>query len=339
MGNLTGDGTNTYTWDARDRLTSITGGVAATFAYDPFGRRTRKTISAQTTDYLYDGNNPVQELSGGAVLANLLTSLGIDEYFTRTDGSGRRSLLGDALGSILALTDDAGVVQTSYTYEPFGQTAVTGQANGNPLQYTGRENDGTGLYYYRARYYSPTRQRFIAQDPIGLAGGDANLYAYAGDSPIAFVDPFGLDRADRLEFSTFGGLQLRASGPFGGVDVSIGFRSGTERLGRGRIEGFANARALATGGAAAGRGFFVGAALRDVSKVAGLTEVFVDTPLGGISLLFEGHQVVGAALAGPSKGLAAGVSASTFPGVEVARGIEFPTDLSPYLFRPVGNGK
>jgi RHS repeat-associated protein len=190
--NLIGDGVNTFTWDARDRLTSISGGVAATFAYDPFGRRTRKAISGQTTDYLYDWDNPVQELSGGVVLANLLTGLGIDEYFTRTDGSGRRSLLGDALGSILALTDDAGVVQTSYTYEPFGATTVSGQSNANPLQYTARENDGTGLYYYRARYYSPARGRFMGEDPVGFAGGDANLYAYVRNNPLQFVDPFGL---------------------------------------------------------------------------------------------------------------------------------------------------
>jgi len=56
---------------------------------------------------------------------------------------------------------------------------------------TGRENDGTGLYFYRARYYSPTYQRFIAQDPIGFKGGDANLYAYVHDSPPVLTDPFG----------------------------------------------------------------------------------------------------------------------------------------------------
>jgi RHS repeat-associated protein len=191
-GNLTGDGTNTYSWDARNRLASITGGVAAAFAYDPLGRRTRKIISGQATDFLYDGDNPVQELSGGTVLANLLTGLGIDEYFTRTDGSGRRTLLGDALGSILALTDDAGVVQTSYTYEPFGNTTVTGSANGNSLQYTGRENDGTGLYYYRARYYHPGLQRFVSEDPIRFADGDVNLYAYVLNAPTVYIDPLGL---------------------------------------------------------------------------------------------------------------------------------------------------
>jgi RHS repeat-associated protein len=191
-GNLTGDGTNTYSWDARNRLATISGGTVASFQYDPLGRRTRKTIAGQTTDFLYDGDNPVQELSGGTVLANLLTGLGIDEYFTQTDGSGRRTLLGDALGSILALTDDAGVVQTAYTYEPFGQVTVTGQGNTNPFQFTGRENDGTGLYYYRARYYSPGRQHFVAEDPIGFSAGDANLYAYVGNEPISSTDPLGL---------------------------------------------------------------------------------------------------------------------------------------------------
>lgn len=46
------------------------------------------------------------------------------------------------------------------------------------FQYTSRENDGTGLYYYRARYYSPEMQRFISEDPIRLWGGDINYFAY-----------------------------------------------------------------------------------------------------------------------------------------------------------------
>jgi RHS repeat-associated protein len=192
-GNLTGDGTNTYTWDARNRLATISEGTTASFQYDPFGRRTRKVIAGQTTDFLYDDRNPVQELSGGTVLGNLLTGLGIDEYFTRTDGSGRRTLLGDALGSILALTDDAGTVQTTYTYEPFGNTAAAGQSNGNSFQYTGRENDVTSLYYYRARYYHPTFQRFVSEDPIGFQGGDVDLYSFVRQDPIGFVDPLGLN--------------------------------------------------------------------------------------------------------------------------------------------------
>jgi RHS repeat-associated protein len=64
-------------------------------------------------------------------------------------------------------------------------------ANANTLQYTGRDNDGTGLQYNRARYYSPSLGRFISEDPIGFAGGDVNLYAYVGNSPTNYVDPNG----------------------------------------------------------------------------------------------------------------------------------------------------
>jgi RHS repeat-associated protein len=75
--------------------------------------------------------------------------------------------------------------------EPFGTSTVTGQTNTNSYQYTGRENDGTGLDYYRARYYSPSRQRFIREDPIGFASGDPNLYGYVFNSPVNLTDPSG----------------------------------------------------------------------------------------------------------------------------------------------------
>jgi RHS repeat-associated protein len=75
----------------------------------------------------------------------------------------------------LALTDSAGLVRGEYTYEPFGKTTATGAASTNAFKYTGREDNVTGLYYYRARYYHPTLQRFISEGPIGFTGGDVNL--------------------------------------------------------------------------------------------------------------------------------------------------------------------
>ena len=77
-------------------------------------------------------------------------------------------------------------------YDPFGMATVTGTGSTNSYQFTGREHDGTGLVYYRARYYSPVLQRFLSEDPIGFAGGDANLYAYVFNSPTNFTDPSGL---------------------------------------------------------------------------------------------------------------------------------------------------
>jgi RHS repeat-associated protein len=161
----------------------------ASFQYDPFGRRTSKTIGGTTTSFLYDGVNTIQEVIGGANTANSLSG-GIDEVFQRTDSSGARSFLRDALGSTLALADSTGTVQTSYSFEPFGNTSVTGTATSNSFGYTGRELDAGSLYYYRARYYNPGLQRFASEDPIRFRGG-LNFYPYVFNSPTNGTDPFG----------------------------------------------------------------------------------------------------------------------------------------------------
>lgn len=154
------------------------------------GRRSAKTVNGTATNFLYDGPNTVQELASGAPTANLLTGLGVDETYSRADGVGVRSYLSDALGSTIALTDASDTIKTSYKYEPYGNTSVTGEVSTNAAQYTGRENDGTGLYFYRARYYHAGFSRFVTEDPIGLSGGE-NLYAYVYGNPINLTDPSG----------------------------------------------------------------------------------------------------------------------------------------------------
>jgi RHS repeat-associated protein len=191
-GNLTSDGTNSLTWDARNHLVSMTAtGLNASFQYDALGRRINKTVNGTSTSFLYDGLNVVQEQVGGTPTANMLTGLGVDEVFMRADSSGGSGLLTDALGSTIGLADTSGTVQTEYTYDPFGQTTQSGGAGTNLSQYNRRENDGTGLYYYRARYYSSTLQRFISEDPAGFQGG-INLYGYVGNNPVSGRDPLGL---------------------------------------------------------------------------------------------------------------------------------------------------
>ena len=214
-GNLTNDGTSSYTWSARNQLAAV---GSSGFAYDSFGRRTQ---NAAGTGFLYDGVNPIQELSGSTAIANLLTSPFIDEVLSRTDSSGTSSFLSDGVGSTVALTGSSGTVQTQYTYEPFGKTSSSGSSSGNKFQFTGRENDGTGLYYYRARYYSPALQRFISEDPI-RAGG--NFYEYANGNPVLFVDPLGLDATNW--FNSSGGRPLYngpTNGNWGGKNWSGGW--------------------------------------------------------------------------------------------------------------------
>jgi RHS repeat-associated protein len=185
-GNMTSDGTNSYGWNARNQLSSVNGG--SSLQYDPFGRRIRDLAGVS---YLYDGQNFIQELSGSSPIANLLTG-GLDEVFSRTDSLGSRYFATDELGSTLALSDSSGSTQTQFTYDPFGNTAVSGSSPHSTIEYTGRENDSSGLYFLRARYYSPSFGRFISEDPIGFFGGDTNLYAYVGNDPTDFTDPLGL---------------------------------------------------------------------------------------------------------------------------------------------------
>ena len=192
-GNMLGDGNNTYNWNARDQLSSVTQSHATlpAFTYDAFGRRQKKTLGSAVTSYLYDGANTVQELAGASPSANILTGLGVDEVFQRTEGSTTRAFLSDALGSALALADSSGAVQTSYTYAPYGDTTASGATSNNTSDFTGRENDADGLYYYRARYYNPVFSRFVTEDPLEFGAGDPDLFGYVRNSPTNFVDPNG----------------------------------------------------------------------------------------------------------------------------------------------------
>ena len=171
-GNLTNDGTNTYSWDSRNHLTGISGGSTASFVYDGVGRRQEKVINSATTQFVYDGLNPLQELDGAStpnVTANLLTGLAIGEYYTRSDSTNNLStFLRDDSGSTVGLVGSPGTIATSYIYQPSGATSTSGASSGNLLQFRGRENDAGTLYYYNARYYSPTNSVLLNSSPSGF---------------------------------------------------------------------------------------------------------------------------------------------------------------------------
>jgi RHS repeat-associated protein len=99
--------------------------------------------------------------------------------------------LADALGSVVALMDSNRVIQTSYAYEPFGQSTSHGSPITNPFTFTGREDDKTAMYYYRARYYHPALGRFVGEDPATFVLS-ANFYAMVGNDPLNYRDPLGL---------------------------------------------------------------------------------------------------------------------------------------------------
>ncbi|MCG8506344.1 MAG: hypothetical protein MI755_17200 [Sphingomonadales bacterium] len=178
-GNLTSDGANLFGYDSQNRLVSaemVGAGVDATYDYGPENRRFRKTVNASITSYAYDGGEAIAEYSGFGGAATLLRRYvygpGIDEpvlkieYNTGGAETGRLFYHADHQGSVIALSTTAGALSESFIYSPFGETSDS--LSGNPYRYTGRRLDEeTGLYYYRARYYSPIIGRFLSPDPIG----------------------------------------------------------------------------------------------------------------------------------------------------------------------------
>jgi RHS repeat-associated protein len=89
----------------------------------------------------------------------------------------------------------------SYSYDVYGQPAITDEFGngitvsdiGNSHMFTGRRWDNeSGLYFFRARHYSPVLGRFMQMDPVGPFSLETNLYAYAQNRPSDLTDPLGL---------------------------------------------------------------------------------------------------------------------------------------------------
>lgn len=200
-GNLTSDGVNSYVYDAENRLVSRSGGIA--LAYDPNGRLSQVSGgTAGTTRFLYDGDTLVAEYDGaGNLLRRYVhgTDPAADDPLIWYEGSGlgsRRSLLADHQGSIIAAADAGGNAVGIGAYDAWGVPNSTSVTNVGRFGYTGQAwNAELGMWYYKARFYSPMLGRFLQTDPVGYKGG-VNLYAYALNDPMDLTDPPGTDPGD-----------------------------------------------------------------------------------------------------------------------------------------------
>jgi len=193
--NLTFDGTFTFGYDAENRLISAVGaGNTAAYTYDAQGRRKTRTVNGTTTVFVTDaGNREVLEYDGasGAILRWYAYGLGSNDVLNQMNvaAATRATLVPDIQGSVIASLDSATATLTKIGYLPYGKSASAVGTFGYTAQRIDPETNG--LYYYRARHYSPTLGRFMQPDPIGYSGG-AHLYAYVGNDPLNLVDSTGL---------------------------------------------------------------------------------------------------------------------------------------------------
>jgi RHS repeat-associated protein len=182
---MTTRGSQTLTWDVENRVMSVNGG--ASFVYDGDGKRIKKTENGETI--LYINRYYEKNLTTG----NTTTSYYLgDRLVAQKTGDVLRYIHQDSLSSTSVMTTSTGDLDSSIKYLPFGATR-SGSVS-TDKKFTGKRLDGTGLYFYEARYYDPTIGRFTSPDtaaPDLMNPQSLNKYSYCFNNPLKYNDPTG----------------------------------------------------------------------------------------------------------------------------------------------------
>ena len=206
-----------YTWQGNGMIRSVTrpDGKTVTFRYDALGRRIEKVFDGRVYRYLWDGDvilhewdyteadrpNTIITETGEVTLdrpepvENLITWVYDSDSYVPTAkivGDRHYSIISDYIGRPVQAYDDKGNVVWQADYDIYGNLRnLHGSRQFIPFRQLGQyEDEETGLYYNRFRYYDPRIGNYISQDPISILGG-LNTFAYVFDCNIG-VDVMGL---------------------------------------------------------------------------------------------------------------------------------------------------
>jgi RHS repeat-associated protein len=180
-----------FAFDSRNRLTQA---GSTTYRYDAENQR----IGVNQTQFVVNSQPALSQVlvkEENGVKTFYVYGLGLIGEET---GSKYTSYHFDLRGSTVALTNSTGQITEKFQYSPYG-VLLSGNAEKTPFLFNGLYgvmSDSNGLYYMRARFYSPEMRRFVNQDILlgGIGDGQSlNRYAYVTGSPISSIDPFGLE--------------------------------------------------------------------------------------------------------------------------------------------------
>ena len=211
-----------YTWQGNGMLRSVTrpDGKTVTFRYDALGRRIEKVFDGRVYRYLWDGDvilhewdyaeadrpNTVVTETGEVTLdrsepvENLITWVYDSDCYVPTAklvDDKHYSIVSDYIGRPVQAYDDNGNIVWQADYDIYGNVRnLHGSRQFIPFRQLGQyEDEETGLYYNRFRYYDPKIGNYISQDPIRLAGNNPTLYGYVRDCNT-LIDIWGLSECN-----------------------------------------------------------------------------------------------------------------------------------------------
>ncbi len=199
------DGVCSYTYDSANRLKSFGG---HTYTYTSADIRIRNLCADEDTTYTYDTNSKLSKLLTKTTNGTVTKYVYGRGLIGEQTGSAFKTYHFDFRGSTVAITDANGNITDTFAYDTYGNLASRTGTSKVIFLYNGRDGvvaDDNGLYYMRARYYSPEMRRFVNADIVAGQISNAvtlNRFAYANGNPVSFVDPFGLSADTRSNNDT-----------------------------------------------------------------------------------------------------------------------------------------
>lgn len=193
-GNTLTDGVRTMTWDAKNRLKTVTVGADTwKWDYDYLDRRVKEYLNNVVTKlYIWRGNEIVQERTAANAITRTHYFGGFSDGAAPTTGT-KYQTLPDHLGNIREVITTTGVIAARYDYTPYQGPVAVGTQTVTPTFLTiGRyqRHVGSGLELALYRAYDPILGRWMSEDPIGESGG-LNLYEYVSNDPLNRADLYG----------------------------------------------------------------------------------------------------------------------------------------------------